>query len=113
MSGSVQRASDVPLPGGNFRLFITRLSFQALLSLGILENPLTGTRTKNLGNARMLLDDLSMLRDKTEGNLTADEVQHLEKIISDLENALARAQEGLEAVEEDDDDVRESDDDGI
>ena len=34
-------AADVPLPGGDFRLFVTRLSLQAMMSLGMLENPLT------------------------------------------------------------------------
>jgi hypothetical protein len=85
-----RRASEVPLPGGSFRLFATRLSFQAMISLGLIENPLTKTRTKNLANAQMLLDDLVMLRAKTAGNLDADEDDHLEKIISDVEYALER-----------------------
>jgi hypothetical protein len=85
-----RRARDVPLPGGNFRLFATRLSFQAMISLGMIENPLTKTRSKNLPNAQMLLDDLVMLREKTAGNLEADEADHLEKLISDIEYALER-----------------------
>jgi hypothetical protein len=89
----LRRASDLPLPGGNFRLFATRLSFQAMISLGLIENPLTRTRSKNLANAQMLLDDLMMLRAKTAGNLEPDEHEHLEKVISDIEYALERAQE--------------------
>jgi hypothetical protein len=98
-----RRASDVPLPGGNFQLFVTRLSFQAMLSLGILENPITRARTKNLPNARMLLEDLQMLREKCAGNLTDDEEQHLEKVVSDIEYALERAEE-TEAAEAEEDD---------
>ncbi len=82
-------ASEVPLPGGNFRLFVTRLSFQGMLALGILENPLTRTRQKNLDNARMVIDDLLMLREKTVGNLDEDEAQHLDKVIADLSRAFA------------------------
>jgi len=89
---SSQRASDVPLPGGNFRLFVARLSLQAMMSLGILENPLTGSRSLNLASARMLLDDLLMLREKTEGNLAAEEQAHLEKVIQDLSLAVERAE---------------------
>ena len=95
-----RRASDLPLPGGNFRLFATRLSFQAMISLGLIENPLTKTRSKNLANAQMLLDDLVMLRAKTAGNLDPDEHEHLEKVISDVEYALERALENASSAED-------------
>lgn len=95
-----QRAGDMPLPGGNFRLFITRLSFQAMMSLGMIENPITRERGVNLPGARMLLADLRMLLEKTEGNLDIDERAHLEKILSDLEYALERVEEtAAEAAE--------------
>ena len=84
------RAGEAPLPGGNFRLFTTRLSFQAMISLRLLENPLTHTRRVDLGSARMLIEDLKMLRDKTRGNLEQDEQAQLEKSVRDLEYALAR-----------------------
>jgi hypothetical protein len=80
-------AYELPLPGGNFRLFITKLSYQAMMSLGILENPITNTKQVQLANARTLLDDLGMLQDKTSGNLDPDEYEHLEKLIRDLEHA--------------------------
>ena len=79
-------ADRVPLPGGSFRLFITRLSYQAMMSLGILENPITNTKHVSIENARCLLDDLIMLQDKTSGNLDPDEHEHMEKIIRDLEH---------------------------
>lgn len=84
-----RRAEDMPLPGGEFRLFITRLSFQAMLSLGIFENPLTHERNVSLASARMLIDDLKMLREKTVGNLEPDEEAHIDKIIADLESHYA------------------------
>jgi hypothetical protein len=80
-------AADLPLPGGSFRLFITRLSYQGLMSLGIIENPLTNTKALNLPNAKMLIEDLEMIRDKTRGNLDEDEDEHLAKLISDLQSA--------------------------
>jgi len=84
MTDQEQTAADLPLPGGNFRLFIQRLGYQCLMSLGVIENPITATKQKNLGNARMLLDDLEMLRAKTEGNLEPEETEHIEKMIRDL-----------------------------
>jgi Domain of unknown function (DUF1844) len=85
-----RKASEAPLPGGNFGLFTTRLAFQAMISLGLLENPITRTRRVDLDSARMLIEDLKMLRDKTRGNLEADEEAQLEKSVGDLEYALAR-----------------------
>lgn len=89
MSDEGLTAADLPLPGGDFRLFVTRLSIQAMLALGLLENPLTNTKQRNLDGARMVLDDLSMLREKTLGNLESDEAAHLDKVIRDLEHSFA------------------------
>jgi hypothetical protein len=82
-----------PLPGGDFRLFLTRLGYQGLMSLGRIENPLTGARTPHLDNARMLLQDLVMLREKTQGNLEPDEALHLDKLERDLRHALESIRE--------------------
>ncbi len=74
----------MPLPGGDFLLFITRLSIQGFLACGALENPITRSKDVNPAGARMVLSDLQMLRDKTSGNLGADEENSLNKAIEDL-----------------------------
>ena len=84
---------DLPLPGGNFRLLIQRLGYQGLMSLGIIENPLTGTKVVNLESARMLIEDLEMLQEKTRGNLEPDEAEHLRKLLGDLTRAYQAVQE--------------------
>jgi hypothetical protein len=61
-----------------------------MISLGILENPLTKTKNVHLGNARMLVEDLRMLREKTDGNLNGDEKAHLDKVIGDLVGVMDR-----------------------
>lgn len=86
-------AADIPLPGGNFRLMIQRMGYQGLLGLGVLENPVTGTKQVNLTTAKMVLEDLRMLSEKTAGNLDDEEKEHLEGIIRDLEGAYAKASE--------------------
>lgn len=78
-------AADVPLPGGNFTLLVQRLAYQALITLGVVENPLTKRREPNLPHAQTVIDDLMMLREKTRGNLAADEEQHLTLVIGDLQ----------------------------
>ena len=87
-------AGDAPLPGGDFRLFVTRLSLQGMLAMGLLENPLTGTKATNLPNARMVIDDLRMLQEKTFGNLDEEEQQFLDKVVADLRRAYAQVGEG-------------------
>jgi len=78
-------AADVPLPGGSFTLFVQKLGYQALITLGVVENPLTRTREPNLPHAQSVIDDLMMLREKTRGNLDGDEEQHLNQVIGDLQ----------------------------
>jgi len=60
---------------------------------GILENPLTKKKTIHPGNARMLVEDLRMLREKTDGNLDGDEKAHLDKVIGDLVGVMDRMEE--------------------
>lgn len=85
-------AADMPLPGGDFRMFITRLSFQGMLFLGLLENPVTGTRKVDLDQARMIIADLAMLLERTQGNLDAEEEEHLRKIVGDLGHMLQQVE---------------------
>jgi len=82
---SPRTAEDVPLPGGNFTLFVQKLGYQALITLGVVENPLTPQRERNLPHARCVIDDLMMLREKTRGNLESTEEQHLTQVIGDLQ----------------------------
>lgn len=84
MTEETKTAADVPLPGGEFRLFITRLAYQLMMSCGLLENPVTGKKDVHAANARMLIDDLRMLQSKTVGNLDADEQAHIDKVLNDL-----------------------------
>ena len=85
MTDEQKTAADTPLPGGNFRLFIQKLGYQALISMGMIENPITGSRSTNLDQAQTVIDDLMMLRDKTVGNLEPDEQEHIEKVVNDLQ----------------------------
>ena len=70
--------------GGDFTLFVTRLGIQALIALGLIENPVTGERTQNLVQARMLAADLEMLLEKTAGNLEPHEEAKLREVLNGL-----------------------------
>ena len=73
-----------PLPEINFATFIVSLNASALLHLGAIEDPATGQTNKNLPMAKQTIDILSMLEEKTTGNLTADETNLLKNILYDL-----------------------------
>ena len=81
-------AADLPLPGGDFKLFITRLGYQAMLALGLVENPVTKQTHRDLDQARALLADLKMIGYKTEGNLDIDEMEALTRLVRELEQQL-------------------------
>ena len=90
---TTRRAEDSGLPGGDFRLFVQKLGYQALISLGVLDNPLTQTRQTNVDQAKGVIDDILMLRDKTRGNLETEEEAHLRDVIENLERHFASVTE--------------------
>ena len=94
--GTWRRAEDLALPGGDFRLFVQKLGYQALIGLGVIENPLTRARSTALRQARGVIDDLHMLRERTRGNLVADEEEHLDTVIANLERHYQRLAAGEE-----------------
>lgn len=75
---------EPPMPEINFATFIFSLNSSALVHLGMVEDPATGNKTKNLVMAKQTIDLLGMLDEKTKGNLTNDEAQLLKNILHDL-----------------------------
>ena len=72
------------LPEINFPTFIVSLNASALLHLGAIEDPTSGQKTKDLPMAKQTIDILSMLEEKTAGNLTSEEENLLKNILYDL-----------------------------
>jgi hypothetical protein len=73
-----------PLPAINFATFIFSLNSSALVQLGMMEDPMTGQKVKNLPLAKQTIDVISMLEEKTRGNLDADEAAMIKNILYDL-----------------------------
>ena len=71
-------------PEINFPTFVVSLNASALLHLGAIEDPTTGQKTKNLPMAKQTIDILSMLDEKTAGNLNNEEKNLLKNILYDL-----------------------------
>lgn len=75
---------DEALPGIDFSTFVLSLSHSALMHLGEAPNPENGKVEKNLPLARQTIDLISMLEEKTKGNLTGDEERLIGQILFDL-----------------------------
>jgi hypothetical protein len=67
-----------------FTEFLMGVASSAFIYLGLVEHPATGRRQIDLGAAKESIDMLSMLREKTKGNLTRGEEKFFEGLLSDL-----------------------------
>jgi hypothetical protein len=72
------------LPEINFPTFIFSLNSSALVHLGVIEDPATNQKNKNLPMAKQTIDILGMIEEKTKGNLTEDEANMLKHILYEL-----------------------------
>lgn len=81
---SAGSGANAPLPAINFATFIFSLNSSALVQLGMMEDPMTGEKAENLPLAKQTIDILSMLEEKTKGNLDTDEAAMLRNILYDL-----------------------------
>ncbi len=69
----------------NFSTLVLSIGSSAAMALGLAPNPMTNKLEKDLNLARFNIDLLRMLRDKTRGNLNADEQKFIESIVTDLQ----------------------------
>jgi hypothetical protein len=70
----------------DFYTFVFSLGSSAIVHLGDAPHPETGApAAPDLLLAKQTIDILVMLRDKTKGNLTAEEAKFLEALLMDLQ----------------------------
>ena len=77
-------SSQMPLPEVNFPSLIFSLSSTALCHLGELPDPQTNKKSKDLSLAKHAIDTIAMLKEKTIGNLSADEEKFIVNVLTDL-----------------------------
>lgn len=68
-----------------FLSLVMSLSAITLQQLGKIANPLSGKIERNLESAKVTIDMLIMLRDKTKGNLAAEEERFLNTTLADFQ----------------------------
>ena len=69
----------------DFSTFVMSLSQSAFYQLGEIPDPLTGKAELNLPAVHQTIDMLIMLKEKTAGNLNAEEAKLMEQMIYELQ----------------------------
>jgi hypothetical protein len=81
-------ANAAPYEGQmNFSGLVSMLATQAMLFLGAIPDPQTGQTRLDLEQARIPIDTLEMLKEKTKGNLSTQEAEQFKQVLSDLRMA--------------------------
>jgi len=81
------KGADDPLPKIDFSSFILSLYSSGLVQLGKVEDPSTGKKIINLDLAKDTIDMIAMLEEKTRGNLTEEEKNLLNALLSEIRMA--------------------------
>jgi len=84
-----------PHPQLSFTAFVLSLASTAAIHFGDLPDPLSGAPAEpNLDGAAQMIEILSLLDQKTRGNLTAEERQVLEQVLYELRMRFVQASTG-------------------
>ncbi len=82
------QGADDEIPGADdpasFVNFLSTLATNAAAALGAVPHPATGQRSLDLETGKYWLDVLGMIREKTQGNLHAQEARLLDGLLADL-----------------------------
>ena len=73
-----------PLPPADFATLVLSLGSSAMMYLGESDPALGKQPTRNLAMAKHAIDLLTVLEEKTKGNLSSEEEQILESLLFDL-----------------------------
>lgn len=77
-----------------FVYFVQMQMQNVLLCLGLMDHPSAPKGEPDLPAARMFIDQLEMIREKTRGNLTAEEDKFLTGVLSELQMAFVQVSSG-------------------
>ena len=83
---------DSPFGPVDFASYVMSIASSAMITLGQLPDPGTNIITIELDTARHLIDVLSMLEEKTKGNLDATEQKLVTSLLYDLRVGFVEAQ---------------------
>ena len=82
--GKGASAGSGGLPPASFETLISTMVTQALFAMGAIQDPRTGKHMQQLDLARHHIDMLSVIEEKTKGNLTTEESKMLNQTLYEL-----------------------------
>lgn len=91
MSEDLRNPENLPV---NFASFLVSLGSSALVHLGEVPDPQSGSAEKDLILARHTIDVLALLKEKTKNNLDEDEARLLDALLFDLRTKYLAAKGG-------------------
>lgn len=90
----IQPASNSADLTQRFIYFVQMQMQNVLLCLGLIDHPSAPKGKADLAAARMFIDQLEMIREKTRGNLTTEEEKFLTGVLSELQMAFVQVSSG-------------------
>ncbi|MDD3844995.1 MAG: DUF1844 domain-containing protein [Syntrophorhabdaceae bacterium] len=82
--GTCSAAEEHLFPDLNFSTFLLSLSTSAMVCLGELPDPISSEKNVNLSLAKQTITIIEILKEKTKGNLNAEEDRLIDGILYDL-----------------------------
>ena len=95
----VQNSTQTGENAARFIEFVQMQYQNAALFLGLIPNPQSQQPEVNLDLARMFIDQLAMIGEKTRGNLSAEETKILRNALTNLQMAYFEVSQGAGAGE--------------
>ena len=92
MGVSEDELTRAKLPPASFNTLVEMLASQAMVFLGLHPDPMQKKPVVRLNFARHYIDTLSILEDKTKGNLSSEESAFLDHVLYDLRMAFVTVQ---------------------
>lgn len=98
-AGSPDRAGDASSPmedagSIDFSTLILSFASAAMIGMGAVPDPMTGQIHRDIDIAKQNIDIISLLKEKTKGNLTREEDELLSTILYELRMSFVQAQKG-------------------
>ena len=81
-----EKAEARQMPEANFRGLLGILASQALMGLGMHQDPSGKGVMVELEGSKFAIDLLEVIKEKTEGNLSDDELTEINQLITELQN---------------------------
>ncbi|MBX3413795.1 MAG: DUF1844 domain-containing protein [Pirellulales bacterium] len=84
--------TPVQFPEASLTGLISMLATQVMIALGYVPHPATGKPERSLPEAKYMIDLITMLEEKTQGNRTPQEISVLSSVLHELRMAYVEAQ---------------------